>query len=573
MPLRDYQQAAVDGFAQAFKSGAQSACVSMATGTGKSLVFRTIAERAADKGNRSLLIVRGDALVRQAAKHFRSSGLTVGVEMGKLRAKGDEQVVVGSIDTLRRRLKRFPRDAFSVVQVDECHRAYSVGFLRTLAHFGFSVPAVDENGNICEEEKTERVGDARLLGYTATPDRGDKRDIMRIFDELAFEYGIQPAIDDGWLVPIRQELCTLDGLDLSAVRRTAGDLNAADLAKVLEPLLEPMAEEIVKVAGCRPTLIYSPLVTLAEQMTDVLRRLDPDPRVETITGETPPETRKDWFDAFQRGFIARFSSVGTLTEGVDLPAASVLAVCRLTTVRALYAQIVGRGLRLPPGVNDLPTAAARKAAIAASSKPYATVLDFAGNSGKHKLCRVIDLFDEDLPDGIRAGIEARMDEFGGDPQLAIDAALEEIRRMEAEIRGKQIKRILVDPFAMLEMSGQKDPWGRDASDRQLEALVNFGLVPIRKAKTPLGQKQARVEAIEKAKRMFDFRTASEALDKLMGRSDANAATMKQVRLLMRSGVPHKKALDMSMSQATEAIDGLVKTGWKPSTAWLSRWAE
>lgn len=572
MPLRDYQQAAVDGFADAFKRGAQSACVSMATGVGKSLVFRAVAERAAEKGNCSLLIVRGDSLVRQAAKHFQTSGLRVGIEMAGLTTNGSEQVVVASIDTLRRRLKRFPADAFNVVMIDECHRAYSVGFLRTLAHFGFSVPAVDEGGKISDEEKTNSFGSARLLGFTATPDRGDKRDIMRIFDEVAYEYGIRQAIDDGWLVPIRQELCVLDGLDLSAVRRTAGDLNAAQLGKVLEPLLEPMAAEIIKVGGMRPTLIYNPLVALAEQMADVMRRLDPIPRLETIVGTTHPDTRKAWFEAFQQGHITRFSSVGTLTEGVDLPAASVLAVCRMTSSRGLYAQIVGRGLRLPPGVDHLATASERRAAIAASSKPYATVLDFAGNSGKHKLCRVVDLFDEDLPDGLRDRVEAKLGEYEGDARMALEDVLAEVRAMEAEINGKKITRILVDPFQLLDLTGEKDRWGRDPTERQLEALVNFKLVTIRKSKSPADARVAHVEAIERAKRLFDYKTASEALAKVMGRSDGNLATLAQVRVIMMRGVPHERAMGMTFEEARLAIDGLAFSGWKTTSAWLERWA-
>lgn len=716
MQLRDYQQKAIDEVAAAFRRGASSAVVSAATGVGKSVLFRRVAEGCAQKGNRSLLVVHGEALVRQAAKHFRSSGLTVGVEMGTEASRGHEQVVVASIDTIRNRLARFPEDAFSVVQVDECfpagtlvdgrpietlkvgdlvrsyneetrtvemrpvvrlfknqaralvritlddgrmlvcteghpmavkgcqdvgyvpalhcegrdlvgdfeesggvltrclyrvdevvhvdakthatdgfvynievehnhnyfvdgllvhncHHAMAASYLRTLAHFGFAVPTVDEKGNISDTVKTPRRGKARLIGYTATPDRGDKRDIMHVFDVLAFEYGIQQAIDDGWLVRPVQEMCTLDGLDLSVVRRTAGDLNAKQLAKALEPVLEPMAREIARVAGTDPCLIYSPLVTLAERMTALLQRVDPGPRIETITGETDADTRKRWFAAFQAGLLARLSSVGTLTEGVDLPAARIAAVCRMTTVRALYAQIVGRVLRLPPGVDHLLTAAARKAAIAASSKPTAIVLDFAGNAGKHKLIRLVDLFADDLPDGITDLAAKKVSEFDGDPMQAIAAALAEIKAMEEAMRGKAMVRTVVDPFDVFDVPRERDSWGRPATDGQLAALVNYGVVPFKAGKNDEETMAARHRAMETARKMFDFKQASRFLDRVTSRSNANMATVKQIKILMGKGVPQDRALALTFEQASQAIDGLSRSKWVATSAWMRQWAQ
>lgn len=682
--------------------------------SGKSLMFRRVAEGCAAKGNRSMLIVHGDALVRQAAKHFQRSGLSVGIEMGDQRPYGNEQVVVASIDTLWRRLDRYPADTFKIIQADECfpagtlvdgkpieqikvgdlvrsyneetrevemrpvvrlfksparalvrltledgrmivcteghpmavrgcqdvgyvpalhcerrdlvgdfeesdgvlsrcfynveevvhvdaethapdgfvynievafnhnyfvdgllvhncHHTYAVSWLRTLAHFGFSVPAVDADGNILDE-KTKRFGDARLVGYTATPDRGDKRDIMHVFESVAFEYGIRDAIDDGWLVPVRQELCTLDGLDLSKVRKVAGDLSAASLGKALVPVLEPMAQAIAEVAGTSPCLIYSPLVALAEQMTKILRRIDSGRRVETIIGDTDSDTRKAWFDLFERGLLARLSSVGVLTEGVDLPAARVAAMCRLTMVRALYAQMVGRILRLPPGVDQHPTALARKAAIASSSKPHAIVLDFAGNASKHKLCRLADLLADDLPDGVRDMAVKKTMELGGDPFLGIQAALEEIKKMEAAMAGKTMQRSIVDPFDLFDVSRDKDTWERPATIGQLTALANYGIIPFKKGRTEEETIAARDRAIEKAAKAFDFKQASRLLDRVGARSNNHLASVRQIRMLMARGVSKSRATSMTFADASKAIDELEVTGWKPTSGWIARWS-
>lgn len=538
--------------------------------TGKSRLFRRVAEGAAEKGHRSMLIVRGDALVRQAATHFRASGLSVGVEMGTMRSAG-EQVVVASVDSLRGRMDRFTKSDFAVVQIDECHHCMAPSQLRILADLGFAVPEVSDKGEILES-KTPRETDALLVGYTATPDRGDKLDIMQVFETVAFEYDIQTAIGDGWLVPIRQEMCVLDGLDLSKVRTAAGDLSAAELGRVLEPLIEPMAREICEVAGMRPTIIYSPLVKLAHQMTDVLRRVEPGPRVETIDGATDDQRRQEFFAAFQQGVLQRLSSVGTLTEGVDLPAAAVAAVCRMTKVRALYTQIVGRVLRLPPGVDHLPTAEARRLAISRSVKPYATVLDFAGNSGRHKLVRLIDLFTDDLAPGVADLAAKHLDEADGDPMGAIGLALSEIEEMVARVRGSKIERILVDPFELWDIPRQRDSWGRLATPAQVDTLLNAGVVPVKRGRSPTEQAAAMKAARDEISRLFDFKSASKMIDRIVGRTRQDLATVKQVRMLISKGIPRDRAMELTFADANKSIDELERCGWKPTTAWIRRWA-
>jgi superfamily II DNA/RNA helicase len=85
-------------------------------------------------------------------------------------------------------------------------------------------------------------------------------------------------------------------------------------------------------------------------------------------------------------------NVGVATEGFDMPSAAVVAIARPTKSESLYLQMIGRGTRPLPGVVDGPeTADERRAAIAASDKQVCVVLDFVGNSGKHKLISVVDV--------------------------------------------------------------------------------------------------------------------------------------------------------------------------------------
>ena len=610
--------------------------------SGKSVVFKAIAEGVAGRGRRVLLLVEGVKLVHQAAKHLREAGLTVGIEMAEFTAvpefdlskpqrellallTADEpgyfvkgpavlsasilcergmarkvkaadmgaggwyvrvhaeppQVVVASVDSLVNRLDRYEPDAFRVIIYDEAHHLLSPTSLQIIEHFGISVPKNNPK-DPADLVKSPWNGDALLMGLTATPDRGDKRDLMQVFQAVGYEYDIRTAIDDGWLVPIRQEFCHLEGLDLSKVRKTAGDLDARQLCELLEPLMVPICESIKQVSAGRPTLCYSPLCNLAESATQRLRLIEPDRQIHTITGETEGEQREEWFRGLDRGEVWALSSVGTLTEGVDLPRAAVAVMLRLTMSRLLYAQILGRVLRPAPEIahalNDCATAEERRAMIAASSKPFATILDFAGNSKKHKLVRAIDILtDEDDP--AKQMAEILMEKGETDPIAALEAARKELADMLEKARGKDIQRILVSPFDLLDVPKKADAWGRPATDRQINALLEAGVIDYRKSFPKLDPRdreeaaaRSREEALAKLRKMFDMTSACQILSERSRRIEENMASPKQLRMLIKAGIPAGCARAMLFKTASAALDQLAAMQWKATPPWIERWS-
>ena len=469
------------------------------------------------------------------------------------------------------------------VLVHNCHHAIAPSYLSVFRHFGISVP-INDPKEIADLKKSPWVGDVLLFGLTATPDRGDKRDLMRLFDVVGYEYDIMTAISDGWLVPIRQEFCHLDGLDLRKVRKSAGDLDARQLCELLEPLMIPICESIIGVSAGRPTLCYSPLCTLAESTTSRLRLLAPERQIHTITGETADDQREAWFQGIDRGEVWALSSVGTLTEGVDLPRAAVAAMLRLTMSRLLYAQILGRVLRPAPEIadalNDCLDAAARRGMIAASSKPTATILDFAGNCGKHKLVRAVDVL-ADPDDPALNMAEAIMDKGEVDPIAALERAREELAKMLERARGKDIERILVNPFDLLDVPHKKDDWGRAATDKQINSLLESGVLDYRKTFPKLKHdppaheaavQVARDAAIVKLRKMFDMTSASAILAERSRRIDAGKCSPKQLRMLIKAGIPAACARDMAFDRASGALDQLAQMNWASSPAWIERWS-
>lgn len=204
MELRPYQQAAVTAIEEGWRDGGlRKSLLVLPTGTGKTVVFCTVARHCAGDG-RVLILAHREELIEQARqKYYRVTGELAAKEKAGETCLGDSSpVVVGSVQTLqnKKRLSKFPADYFGAIIIDEAHHALAAGYQRVLEHF----PR------------------ARVLGVTATPDRGDKRDLAEYFDGVAYEYSLKSAIADGYLCPIRALTAPLT-LDVSNVKTGRGE--------------------------------------------------------------------------------------------------------------------------------------------------------------------------------------------------------------------------------------------------------------------------------------------------------------------------------------------------------------
>lgn len=260
--------------------------IEMATGLGKTVLLGHIAH---EWPGRVLVIAHRDELIRQAAdKILAITGDSVAVEMGRERA--DDQlygtkVTVGSVQTLARagRRSRFHPDHFSLIVVDEGHHAGAVTYREVLDYFG----------------------GAKRLFVTATAKRGDKVTMEEVYETVAYQYGIEPAINDGWLVPVRQVVVKVDGLDFSKARTVASDFNAADLDRILmeEKPLHEMVAAAHELIGPKQALWFCVSVAHAKATADVLGRYTRMDNVRFLSGDTPTEERRQAVDDYKRGNV------------------------------------------------------------------------------------------------------------------------------------------------------------------------------------------------------------------------------------------------------------------------------
>ena len=166
-----------------------------------------------------------------------------------------------------------------------------------------------------------------------------------------------------------------------------------------------------------------------------------------------------------------------------------------------------------------------------------------------------------------------------DPIAALEAARKELADMLEKARGKDIQRILVSPFDLLDVPKKADAWGRPATDRQINALLEAGVIDYRKSFPKLDPRdreeaaaRSREEALAKLRKMFDMTSASVVLAERSRRIEEDMASPKQLRMLIKAGIPAGCARAMLFTTASAALDQLAAMGWKATPPWIERWS-
>ena len=511
--LRPYQQQARERIHAEWENGHTRTLLVLPTGTGKTIVFASVAADQVRAGHRVLILAhRGELLEQAADKLQRSTGLVSAVEKADATCLNTWfRVVVGSVQTLQRtaRLERFPRDYFGTIIIDEAHHAITDGYRRILDYFG----------------------SARVLGVTATPDRGDMRNLGEVFDSLAFEYKLTDAIKEGYLCRIMAQTIPLK-LDISSVTMSGGDYAVGDLGTALDPYLEQIAAEMAQRCKGRKTVVFLPLIKTSQKFRDLLN--SHGFCAAEVNGQSTD--RKEVLADFDAGKYNVLCNSMLLTEGWDCPSVDCVVVLRPTKVRSLYSQMVGRGTRLSPGKSDL------------------LLLDFLWMTDKHELCRPADLVCEDR--AVARQMTENLAESGcpQDIEEAAVQASEDVVAQREEALAKQLeeqrrkKAKLVDPL-QYEMSIQAEDlagyvpaFGWEAgppTEQQAAALEKLGILP---------------DAVESAGK------ASLLLDRLHKRRDEGLTTPKQIRCLEKYGFQHVGR--WSFEQAKHMIDRIAASGWR-----------
>ena len=360
--LRDYQRECLDAILARYREGVRRQIVCLPTGTGKTVIFAHF-PRFFRMKKRMLVLAHREELLDQAREKVLAANpeLTVEVEQAGRRASPESDVVVASIPTLGRknskRLARLDPEEFYLIVVDEAHHSTAETYVRVLDHFGVLA------------EDTQKL----LVGFTATPKRGDGQGLDKVFEEITFSRTLPEMIVAGFLSPVAAFRVETD-VDLSRVRTRMGDFVTHQLSDAVN--VKARNDLVVKVFGerlkNRQTLCFCVDVAHTKSLAKSFRRSGVP--TTAVTGEMDPDKRKKALADFSAGRVRVLTNCMVLTEGYDESSVAGIILARPTKSTLLYTQMIGRGTRLHPG------------------KENVTVVDIVDATKDHKLVTLPSLF-------------------------------------------------------------------------------------------------------------------------------------------------------------------------------------
>lgn len=509
MELRPYQLDCCKAVGAGWKEFGKQLAV-LPTGSGKTIIAAKVSMDIVEAGGRVLFLAHREELLTQAIDKFRSAiGIHPDLEKAQFRASQQSPIVVASIQTMVARKDHWPRDHFDLVVVDEAHHVLANTYRKVLSRFD---------------------GHARVLGITASPDRTDKRNLGAFFENIAFEVSLFELIRQGFLSPIACKAIPVQ-IDLSSVRRVAGDYSEADLGDAVEPYLREIARAIREHAPARKTLVFLPLIRTSVMFREICR-------AEGLSAE-----HVDGGLSCRREVLRRFAdrefdvlcNAMLLTEGYDDPAIDCVVVLRPSQSRPLFAQMIGRGTRIAPGKTNL------------------LLLDFLWLHEKHSLIRPAHLVasSEEIAEEMIGALEAGGGEERDLEDLSLEVCAQREEKLRAELaansrrKGRTIDAVefclSLHDISLAEYAPTMGWHGKPPSEGQIRVLDKAGFDP---------------DSIR------DRGHASAIIDVLMTRRRLGLATPRQLRYLRQLGHPSPETA--TFQEANEFLNS--HWGARPATS-------
>ncbi len=344
--LRPYQQDLADAIRAKYAARHVAVLAVSPTGSGKTVLFSYIAHNAAARGKRVLILAHRRELISQASRKLYDACVEHGI-ISPGHTPTRDLVQVASVQTLGRRLGDPRYQAPDLIVIDESHHAVAGQWATVVGAYP----------------------DARILGVTASPERLDGRGLGREaggpFDAMVMGPSIAQLIAGGFLVPSRVFAPADGGPDLSGVRTKGGDFDGASLAAAMDKpgLTGDAAEHYARLTPGLPAVAFCTNVAHAEHTAEQFRAAGW--RAVAASGKTPTAERDAIIAGLATGAVQVLCAADLVSEGLDIPAISVVIMLRPTQSLGLYIQQIGRGQRPADG------------------KTHLTVLDHAGNVLRH----------------------------------------------------------------------------------------------------------------------------------------------------------------------------------------------
>ena len=509
--LRPYQEECLQKVKEAFLEFNRVLIV-MSTGSGKTILFNDLAKQFVSKNKNVLVLAHREELLFQAAEKMeRFNSIPFSMIKSGYDVDMSKHYFVASVQSLCKedRLKKFPKDFWSLIICDEAHHLTAKTYQDILNYF--------EN--------------YKLLGVTATERKSEAKKFASMFDTKAYEYDIRQMITEGYGSKIIARNANIS-VDLTNVRVVSGDFCVNELDREVSKKFDTIANYINnELKYRRSILIFTPRVESAIALAENLQKKGMS--AAAISGQS--KDRADKILHFKNGDIRILVNAILLSEGTDIPQIDCIINLRPTLSTIFYNQVIGRGLRLAP------------------KKENCLVVDCLWNTSKDVL-HPANIFAKEesvcrmMKDFLVSNVNRSFDMM----------VLEKYFDFACHFKEMESARLLT--FNNLTKKGLKDYRifafiFNHPELLQYEPIYGWEMLP---------PTQKQVEFIEKSGISSSNITkglASKIIDVIIKRIEKKQCTVKQVFFMSSKGI-FDKAPEITFDVAREIMDSATKNYWR-----------
>ena len=328
MILRGYQEAAINAASDALDKHGNTLVVAP-TGAGKTIMLSALVGKRYNKNNNILILQHRDELVSQNSSKFHKVNPALTSSMYNATQKdwsGDATFAM--VQTLSRENNLATMPKIDMIVVDEAHHTVADTYQR-----------------IINAAKSANEG-VQVVGFTATPNRGDKKGLRGIFSNCSHQIEISTLINEGFLVRPKTYVIDVGVQDeLRNVRKTIADFDMDQVEKIMNrrAIIQKVVDEWLNKAHDRKTIVFCSTIKHAQDLCEEF--VDAGVVAATVTGDTPKDEREEILNELAHGDMQVVVNVAVLTEGFDAPPVSCVILTRPCSYKATMVQMIGRGLR------------------------------------------------------------------------------------------------------------------------------------------------------------------------------------------------------------------------------------
>jgi superfamily II DNA or RNA helicase len=300
------------------------------TAAGKTLMLSAVAgDFLKEPDAKTCILAHRDELTEQNRSKFSRVNPAISTSVVDSNEKSwAAQAIFAMVPTLSREANLDAMPALDLLVIDEAHHAIAESYRRII------------------DRSLQRNPSARIFGVTATPNRGDKKGLREVFDNVADQIRISELIASGHLVMPRTFVIDVGVQDaLKKVRRVASDfdMGAVDAIMNKSPVTDAVIANWKEKAGNRQTVVFCSTVDHARNVAAAFNAESVSAAL--VHGDMSDADRKAALAAYDRGEIQVITNVAVLTEGWDHPPTSCVVLLRPSSYKSTMIQMVGRGLR------------------------------------------------------------------------------------------------------------------------------------------------------------------------------------------------------------------------------------